>query len=261
MNVGFLQTRRGHLTLQLAAFVLIILSWQAVFVLKVFPTSVIPAPIDVVSALSSLVPDPTLWAAIANTLLSALQGLTAAILVGVPIGMLTGRLQFAEKSLRFPIEFGRAFPAISMLPLLVLIIGTNNTMKSFVVFLAVVFPLIIQTQHGARRIDPAVYETIRAFRIPRRLAMTKVILPTAAPYIATGIKLAATVSVLVSLGCEVLVGAHGLGRELTQAQQSSASDFAFAYIFAAGALGFGINAAVGFGKDRLIRWNANDTEE
>lgn len=261
MRTAFLKTRGGVLVLQLAALILIIAGWQFAFVLGVFPSTVVPGPVSVGAAFLDLLTQEVFWTAIGNTMRGALQGLAVAIAVGVPVGMLTGRKWFAEKSLRFVNDFGRSFPAIALLPVLVLVIGANNSMKAVVVFTAVVFPLIIQAQHGAKRIDPAVEETVLAFRIPRSLALRKVILPTAAPYIATGIQLAATVSVLVALGVEVLAAVPGVGRELTLAQQSSASDYAFAYIFTAGILGFGVNAVVGLIKDRLIRWNANDTGE
>lgn len=261
MPTGFLKTRTGTAVLQLAALALIVLGWQLAWAAQVFPRAVVPGPLSVAIAFAQLLGDSAFWTALGNTMLGAGQGLLVAILVGIPLGMLTGRAWFAEKSLHFMLEFGRAFPAIALLPVLVLIIGTNNTMKSAVVFTAVLFPLVIQAQHGARRIEPSIEETVRAFRIPRSKALAKIVLPSAAPFIATGIKLGATVSVLVALGVEVLAGVPGIGQELTLAQQSSASDFAFAYIFTAGILGFGVNAVVGLAKDRLIRWNANDTED
>ncbi|GAA3755893.1 ABC transporter permease [Microbacterium kribbense] len=258
---GLLKTPAGLIGAQLIALVVIILLWWGAAIAAVLPPAVLPTPYAVGRAFAELVTDSVYWAAIGNTLIGALQGFVAAIIVGIPVGMLTGRSRFAEESGRFLVEFGRSFPTIALLPVLVLILGATTPMKAVVVFTATLFPLIIQVQHGARRIEPSITETIQAYRIPPMLRVVKVVLPTAAPFIATGIKLAATVSVLVSLGVEVLGGVPGVGRQLTMAQQDGAPDFAFAYIFTAGVLGFGVNAIVGLLRDKLVRWDTADTEE
>lgn len=259
--LDFLRTRPGTVMLQLAALIAILAAWQLVAAVQVFPPTLVPEPLAVAVDFIRLLGTSTFWSSVGMTLLGAAQGLLAAIVVGVPVGLITGRLRIVEESTRFLFEVGRAFPAIALLPVFLLILGANTNMKAIVVFLAVVFPILIQSQQGAMRIEPSIEETVAAYRIPRRQHILKVTLPTAASYIATGIQLAATVSVLVAIGVEVLGGVPGVGRELTLAQQASNPATAFAYILTAALLGFGVNALVGFLKRRIIRWNANDHAE
>jgi NitT/TauT family transport system permease protein len=70
----------------------------------------------------------------------------------------------------------------------------------------------------------------------------------------TGLRLAATTSVLVAIGVEILTTLPGIGHEVTQQQQSGNSDAAYAYIFTAGALGYGINRASMALETVLLRW-------
>jgi NitT/TauT family transport system permease protein len=114
-----------------------------------------------------------------------------------------------------------------------------------------VFPVFLQAQYGARSVPPMIAETVRAYRIPRLLRFRRVILPSATPSIMTGLRLAATTSVLVAIGVEILTTLPGIGHEVTQQQQSGNSDAAFAYIFTAGILGYGINRASMFVEKSL----------
>ena len=99
-----------------------------------------------------------------------------------------------------------------------------------------------------------IQETVRSFRIPRLLRFTKVILPSATPSIMTGLRLAATTSVLVAIGVEILTTVPGLGHEVTQEQQAGNSAVAYAYIFTGGLIGYFINRVSELLESHLLRW-------
>lgn len=235
--------------------------WYLIFLTGMLPKGLLPNPFTVFAELIGAFLTPTYWNAVGATLGGALYGLIVAILIGIPVGLFTGRFRLAELSGRFLLDFGRAFPSIALIPVLIMMMGRGIEMKAFVVFFAVVFPIIIQTQHGARRIDPTVVETCDAFRIPGPLFLRRVVLPTAAPFILTGLRLAASISVLVSIGTEVITGAAGLGAELTNAQVDGNSSLAFAYIISAAALGWGVNTVIAFAQEHLIRWRPGNAED
>ncbi|UOR01872.1 ABC transporter permease [Leucobacter allii] len=239
---------------RVALLIAVLLAWWAIAALGVLPATLVPDPIDVVVALVGLVPTAEYWTAIGLTLLGAICGLIAAILVGIPIGILTGRSQRAELSMRFLLDFGRAFPAVALTGVLVLMLGRDVEMKSVLVFIAVVFPIAIQTQHGVRRVEPMVEETCRAFQIPQGLYVRKVLLPNAAPYIMTGLRLAASVAVLVAISAEVLTNAPGIGERIAAAQIDSNAPKSFAFIVTAGLLGYAVNVGVGALQRRAVRW-------
>jgi NitT/TauT family transport system permease protein len=97
-------------------------------------------------------------------------------------------------------------------------------------------------------------ETVHGYRIPKLLRFRRVILPSATPSIMTGLRLAATTSVLVAIGVEVLTTLPGIGHEVVGAQQGGASAQAYAYILTAGAIGYAINLLSQTAERRLLRW-------
>lgn len=235
--------------------------WWAIAAAGVLPQSLVPNPVDVVVELVHLAPTAELWGAVAATLGAALIGLLLAIIVGIPVGVITGRFERAELSARFLLDFGRAFPAIALVGVLVLMLGRGIEMQAVLVWIAVVFPIAIQTQHGVRRVEPMVEETCSAFRIPTGLYIRKVLLPSAAPYIMTGLRLAASVSVLVAISAEVLTGAPGIGSRIADAQLGSNAPKAFAFIVVAGLLGYLANIGVAAIQRGVIKWRPTGGEE
>lgn len=237
-----------------AVFAGVMAVWFLVSTLALLPATLVPNPWEVLVTLLQAVLTAEYWSAIGATLGGALVGLIAATIVGIPAGIITGRFARAELSTRFLFDFGRAFPAIALVAILVLMLGRGIEMKSLLVFIAVVFPIAIQTQHGVRRIDPTIVDTTRAFLIPQRLFIRRVLLPSAAPSILTGLRLAASVSVLVAISAEVLTNAPGLGERIGSAQVNGNAPIAFAYILTAGVLGYLINVGVGRVQTRVVQW-------
>jgi NitT/TauT family transport system permease protein len=239
---------------QLLCVVVVLLSWSAVAMSGLFTASALPSPASVATEWLHLLGTHVFWQAVWDTLRGAVIGLLFAVAIGVPFGLVTGTYAAAELSSRILVDFLRSFPVIALLPVFLLVLGSSPEMKSTVVFIACVFPIFLQAQYGARSVPPMVSETVRAYRIPRLLRYTKVVLPSATPSIMTGLRLAATTSILVAIGVEILTTLPGIGHEVTQQQQSGNSAIAFGYIFTAGLLGYGINRGSMLLESILLRW-------
>jgi len=235
--------------------------WFALWAIGTFPATLVPNPWDVLVTLVQEVTTVEYWQALGLTVYGALLGLVLAALVGIIIGIVTGAFTAADLSMRFMIDFGRAFPAVALVAVLVLILGRGIELKSTLVFVAVVFPIIVQTQHGVRRVAPSVVETARAFRIPPALLVRRVMLPSAAPSILTGLRLAASVAILVAISVEVLTGSPGIGERITAAQLGGNAPVAFAYIVTAGFLGFAVNVGLERLQAVLLRWRPAEGAE
>jgi len=228
--------------------------WAAISASDLFPAGLLPSPAAVAVALGEQIVTAQYWEALGLTLWGAAVGLAAAAVVGIAIGILTAASSAAELSMRFLIDFGRAFPAVALIAVMVLILGRGIELKATLVFVAVVFLIIVQTQQGVRRIPPSILETARAFRTPRGLLVRRVMLPSAAPSILTGLRLGASVAVLVAISTEVLSGSAGIGNQITDAQLGANPPVAYAYIVTAGLLGFGVNAGLERLQSAVVRW-------
>ncbi|WP_167449835.1 ABC transporter permease [Streptomyces hyaluromycini] len=239
--------------LQLGALVAVVALWALVAGAGVVSPTALPGPAAVAAALGGLLGSGTYWQAVGDTLDGAVTGLAVAVAVGIPVGLVTGVYAAAEESSRLLVEILRSFPVIALLPVFLLVLGSTPGMKATVVFIACVFPILLQSQYGARSVTPSVHETVRAYRIPRLLRFRRVVLPGAVPSVMTGLRLAATTSVLVAIGVEVLTTLPGIGHMIMEAQQAGASDRAYAYILTAGAIGYSITLLAQYAEHRLLR--------
>jgi NitT/TauT family transport system permease protein len=240
--------------LQLLCFVVVIAFWALISAVHLISDTALPSPLATAGKFADLLGQGGYWDAVGATLRDAVVGLLIAAVVGIPLGLVTGTYAAPEESSRLLVDFLRSFPVIALLPVFLLVLGSTPSMKQSVVFIACVFPVFLQAQYGARSVPLMIAETVRAYRIPRLLRFRRVILPSATPSIMTGLRLAATTSVLVAIGVEILTTLPGIGHEVTQQQQSGNSDAAFAYIFTAGILGYGINRASMSVEKSLLRW-------
>jgi NitT/TauT family transport system permease protein len=248
------RARRVTLALQAGCVLAVLAGWLLVSSAGLISADALPGPRAVLRELGTLVGTGEYWQAVGDTLRGAVTGLLISAAVGIPLGLLTGTYARAELSSRLLVDVLRSFPVIALLPVFLLVLGSTPRMKATVVFIACVFPIFLQAQYGARGVEPMISETVRSYRIPRLLRFWKVILPSATPSIMTGLRLAATTSVLVAIGVEILTTLPGIGHMVTQEQQSGNSAAAYAYILTAGVIGYSINRLSEAVESVLLRW-------
>lgn len=245
-------TRRNLLALGVIA--LAIIAWELVARTGLLPPALLPPFSEVVVALWNLLWQGPFWAAVGLTIGGAMLGLAISAVVAVPIGLIAGLSPFVERSTRMLVDLGRSFPSIALLPVIILIYGTTMTTKIIAVVLACSFPLIVQSLYGARGIEHQIVETSQAYRITLPLYFLRVALPTATPSIMTGLRLAATMAVLVSIGSEVVGSLPGIGLGLATAQVDGATSTAFAYFLVAGILGYVVTRLAELLEAHFLRW-------
>lgn len=237
-----------------AALLVILALWQ-LGVLVGFLPSMTPGVLDVLSAIGTTIVSATFWTALGKTVLAATTGWLISCVTGIVLGLLIGSLRWVDRSTSLVVEFGRAFPTIALMPVVMLLLGATTNMEITMVVLAAVWPVLVQSILGSRRLDPAVVDTVKIFRIPRGLWFRRVLLPAALPFIATGVRISASISILAAVGVEVLTQVPGIGRLITLAQEAQRWDLAFAYLFFAGLFGWGIATLLSAGEHKLLAWN------
>jgi ABC-type nitrate/sulfonate/bicarbonate transport system permease component len=246
---------------QVGAPTALVLLWAAGTMTGLVDTAILP-PVETVGwQIVAVLERPEFYAALGNTLFDAVRGLTIAALLGIPAGILVGMFQPVDSATRMIIDFGRSFPVIALLPILVLLLGATAAMKVVAISIACFFPILIQSIYGARRLEPTIVDTIRSYRIPVHLRFFKVLLPAAGPYIATGLRIATTISILVSVGVEIVSLTPGMGREIALSRSYNETSTTFAYIFYAGLLGVLLTFLWDRLEGRLLAWHHRAGQE
>ncbi|WP_169304069.1 ABC transporter permease [Arthrobacter sp. CAU 1506] len=219
-------------------------------------TEHIPPPTAVIGALADAVSNLAVWSRIADTMMSWAGGLLIAITVGVPTGMLIGSSQRVYGSLRLVIEFLRPIPPIAVLPLAVLLYGSGIQMKIYLVAFSAFWIVLFQTLYGVRDVDPVARDTVRAYGLKRSDQFRRVVLPSAAFYIATGLRLAAAVGLIVTIATELIVGSSGIGYAINQERFAGNAAAMYALVVIAGLIGVAVGAGLRVLERRVLHWHS-----
>jgi ABC-type nitrate/sulfonate/bicarbonate transport system permease component len=150
---------------------------------------------------------------------------------------------------------------VAILPLVLLIYGTTLQMKLVLIAFGTVWPLLIQVLYGVRAVDPVVSDTARSFRMGRRRRVGLVVLPSAAPYIATGLRVGAVSALILSIVTELVGGAAGLGFEISRAELAADYPKLYALVLVSGLLGLALNALMEWPERRVLHWHPSQRGE
>jgi ABC-type nitrate/sulfonate/bicarbonate transport system permease component len=196
-----------------------------------------------------------LWSPIGHTLVQWAIGLLGAIVVAIPLGLFLGSGRLRHRSTRSTIDFLRTIPPVMLLPLFVLVWGTGLKMVVLLAIYAAVWPMLTQTISGVRQLDEATLDTARIFHIGRRRRFSHVLLPAVSPYVTSGVRVSAVISLFIAVVCELVAGSPGLGQVLANAQLGGDTRLMWAVILTTGVLGVLINAVFRTAEGRLLVWH------
>jgi ABC-type nitrate/sulfonate/bicarbonate transport system permease component len=203
----------------------------------------------------SLVQTSHFWTAFLRTVRGWALGLAVATVLAVPIGIWLGSSDFAASAFRVPIEFLRPIPSAALIPLLFLTLGTTLRSEVFLAAFGAFWPLLVQTMYGVRDVDPLAIDTGRSFGVGRLQRLYRIKLPSAVPYIATGLRISSTVALILAFTAELFMGIPGLGQEVNFAQAYDLHEQLYAYALATGFLGVAIHLFSSAVERRALRWH------
>jgi ABC-type nitrate/sulfonate/bicarbonate transport system permease component len=204
--------------------------------------------------------DGTLWQPVGETLQGWALGLGTALIIALPLGILIGSVYLLFMATRTTVEFLRPIPSVALIPLAVLVFGAGIESKWFLAAFAATWPILLQTLYGVRDVDPVSLETARSFGIKAPERLLRVVLPSALPYILTGVRISSAVALILSVTAELVLGAPGLGQQINIARQSGAVDDMYALIIVTGLIGWVLNIALSALERRLLHWHASQRE-
>lgn len=163
-----------------------LLIWEAASRLGLISPQVLPAPSAVAATGWRLLANGSLFQHLGASLARAAVGFAIGGGIGFALGVLVGFSRLAEAVLDRSIQMIRAIPFLAMLPLVIVWFGVDETGKIFMVSLAVMFPIYINTVLGIRQVDPKLLELARVTGLSWKATIRRIILPGAMPSILPG---------------------------------------------------------------------------
>ncbi|MDF2584947.1 MAG: binding-protein-dependent transport system inner rane component [Mycobacterium sp.] len=186
------------------------------------------------------------------TTLSA--GLGIAVLGGIAVGLVIGQLPIVERMVSPTLEFARAIPSTALIPFAMMLFGVSPEMKVFLIALGCVWPVLLSTADGARRLDSTMIASARAFNITGMQRQVYVVLPAVLPRVLVGIRIAIPLSLILMVTSEMVGAQTGLGFVITQAQATFQLLTMWSGILILGILGFLLTFLYSLAERRLLRW-------
>jgi ABC-type nitrate/sulfonate/bicarbonate transport system permease component len=195
---------------------------------------------------------------VATTLEGYAQGLGLAAGAGVVLGIAIGSSRTLLAALSPLIEFLRPVPAVAIIPLAILFLGLGVSMRRFVIAYAAFWPILINTIYGVRGSDRLLHDVARTSGIGGVGRLVRVSFPAALPSIATGIRVSASLALLVAVTAEFIVGTEGVGSYMQHQQEAVRLPELYAAVVLVGTLGYAINVGLRAAQRRALFWVGED---
>lgn len=213
-------------------------------------------PSDIGNKIGDWLRSGSLWFHLAITLQEMAVGFVIGSLTGILGGVVLGRNQFIATTLDpFIIGFN-SIPKLALAPLFILWFGIDMQPKIVLVATAVFFLTFLNTYAGVRDVDLELVDILRLMGAGQRQIFFRVILPSATPWIFTGLKLAVPYSLIAAVVGEIMAANRGLGYLLVHAQGQFDTAGVFAAIIILMVMGLIINEGVNRLERHLLRWRA-----
>ena len=243
---------RKKWSLRAVSVTVILLAWELYGrsinpILLSYPTAIVAAGFDMAAAGS-------LPKALRESFVVLGTGFLIGCGAGVFFGVLAGRRQSLSAFLEFPVNALYATPMVALIPVIVLWFGFGITAKIVVVTLFVVFPVLINTMRGVGEVDPDLIEVARSFCSGERRMWRDLILPSALPYIVTGIRLAIGRGLIGVIVAEFFTAFSGLGNLIVTSANTFKTAEMFVPILIIAAFGVVSTALLEWLERRLVRW-------
>ncbi|ULR54729.1 ABC transporter permease [Streptomyces deccanensis] len=247
--------RGSHAVLGAAGLAGFLALWEAVPRLGVVEDDFLPPVSRVAGALGTEFADGTFWTALGDTLTGWAVGLLIAVTAGIAVGVVIAVVPYLREATSSTIEFLRPIPSVALIPLAVLLYGTELRSVLLLVVYASFWQILIQTLYGVQDVDPVAEETARSYGLGTWARIRHVLWPTALPYVMTGVRLAAAVALILAVTAELVIGAPGLGQRIAVAQTSQAVPEMYALVVVTGLLGLLINVGARTVERRALAWH------
>ena len=138
-------------------------------------------------------------------------GFAIAVVLGIGLGTLIGSCPGASPHLAPIIDFFRSIPAVALVPIFILLLGFDSSMRIASIAFATMFPILIATIEGIRTTNVVLLDTASVFRLSRAQVLWRVRLPNAMPIIFGGLQVAFQIAFIVTIASEYLGSGFGLG--------------------------------------------------
>ena len=216
----------------------------------------VPPVSEIVRAGWELVPTSAFAASLGATLQQLAVGLLAGVSIGVAVGVALGAIPLLYRLTHYVLDFLRFIPAVVYLPVLVLVLGTNPEVSYFLAAVGCIWPMLFQTYYGVAGISPILKDTGRVFGLKPHQRLLHIVLPAVSPFVATGLRIAASHALVVVVAVEIITAVEGLGRDISVYASNGVYPQMYALVGVVGVIGVLVNVVLERVERRQLHWHS-----
>lgn len=235
----------------LALFVL----WLIAFELKLVNPKLLPSPIGTLQSLVLSIADGSMLFDFGQTVFRTFYAFGIAVLLGVPLGLLTGANRRLYGSLEFLIDFFRSTPATAMFPLFLVIFGLGDFSKVAVAAFAAFLIILFNVAYGVMNARQTRLLAAKVMGASRYRIFRDVLFYETLPQTFIGLRMAVSLALVVIIVAEMFIGSdNGLGHRIIDMQIVFNLKQMYATILMTGVLGYGLNLFFLVIEKKLVHW-------
>lgn len=182
-----------------------------------------------------------------------------ATVIGITVGIIIGSFKRIYELLDPVLQFLRATPPTAIIPVGILLIGIGDQMKMVVIAFGACWPILINTADGARLVPTERLDTARIFGLTPIETLLRVIIPSATPMIAAGMRTGLSIAFIMIVVSEMIGSTDGLGYYILQAQRTFAIPEMYGGIALLAILGYLLNTLFVWGEHKVLAWHHGQT--
>ena len=238
-----------------AGIVGFLIVWQLIPTLGIISPQYLPYATETLARLFSELRDLEFWRNVGRTMTAWSLGLLIATVAATILGTVIGLVPFLRRATHTTVEFLRPIPSVALIPLAVLIYGIQLQAALVIIVFASFWQVFVQVLYGVADVDVVARDTARSFGLTRGERVRYLILPTALPYLMTGLRLAASVALILAITAEMVIGTPGLGRAIVFYQAAGDWVGVYSLVIVTGLLGLAINLGFRFVERKSLAWH------
>lgn len=234
---------------------LVLAAWEAASRLEIVDPFFVPSFTTVLGVwFDAVFVSGSLWPHITASLFRAVTGLALAVVGGVVVGLVMGRVRAVANFVDPLVAAIFPMPKLALYPLLILFLGIGESSKIALIFLAAFFPVLINTYAGVRSVNKFLIWNALTKGASSLQIMRRVILPGALPQMFSGFRVASSMAFLLIVASEMIAANEGLGFLIMYSQRTFRPDMMFAGVLTIAVLGFAVDRSINLAGHRLLKW-------
>jgi len=231
--------------------------WSIISLFQFLKPVFLPSPMEIVLSFMQLVKSQLFYKHIFYSLWRAFVSFIFASILGVSIGLLLGYFIGIKEYFESLIDFLRTMPSPALIPLSLVIFGIGDLAKIVVVTFSISLIIIVNTIYGVQSVKKTRKNVFKSLRANKAQTFTKLIVPEAMPHIISGLRTSLSLTLIIVVVTEMLIGTHfGLGYAIQTEQLLYNIPEMYCYIIILGILGYLLNKLVLSFEKRILFWTS-----